>query len=84
MLDHGSQQILEQVRQLAPSRQVELVEALLQNIPVDDHDVLNSAPTDVQLEWGKEFRRRKADVEPARVEMIPLEQAWPEIAGKDA
>ena len=40
---------------------MQLVDALLQKIPVASDDALDDMPADVQTAWAKEIQRRKAD-----------------------
>jgi len=83
MLDQDSQGILDQASRLPPEQQVQLVDALLQNIPVENDQKLDVMPEEVKAAWGREIQRRKADVDTGRVHMIPIEDAWPRIAGNN-
>ena len=77
-MDTNAQQLVDAASRLSPAERVELVNAILDSIPIEqlrEGDAHNSS--EISEAWEQEIARRKAEVQTGQVTLIPKSEAVP-------
>lgn len=84
-MTNQTQELISRALQLPLEERAVIIDALLTSEPLADVDHGPAESSDeVQAAWKKEIERRITDSDSGRTESIPLEEAWPRMAGKHA
>ena len=77
-MDTPAQQIIDAAMKLTPAERVELVDAVLESIPVQ-HPPNGNAHSNEEIgqAWGQEIDRRKAEAHNGQVNLVPKSDAIP-------